>query len=254
MTTGRCARGIRAVVFAAVCVLLTALGHALTSGATVPWWSLAAGFALTVTGAWALARRERGLAVVTVAAVAAQAALHVSFSLAQAAYGHTVTRDAGMGSHAMGSHGMGFHDMGSPGSGSYDAGSHTMDSHTMGVTDMAAHHMAAPDLAASGHPLDGTAPVDMFLAHAFAAVLCALWLAHGERAVTRLRGALGALRGVADRLAAPLRLLLLLRPAVRPHRPRLRRRPDTDRRRRLRGRLLVHAITSRGPPVVPAVV
>lgn len=33
-------RLIRAAVFTAVCVVLSATGHALASCATVPWWSL----------------------------------------------------------------------------------------------------------------------------------------------------------------------------------------------------------------------
>jgi len=60
--------------------------------------------------------------------------------------------------------------------------------------------------------------------HLLAALLCGLWLAHGERAAFRV------LRAAAGRLAAPLRLLLAL-PAT-PDRPRIRvRRLRSDRRR-----------------------
>ncbi|MGW7334332.1 hypothetical protein ACWGIU_38205, partial [Streptomyces sp. NPDC054840] len=71
-----------------------------------------------------------------------------------------------------------------------------------------------------------------------------LWLAHGERAVFRV------VRAVAGRLWTPLRLLL--RTAVPAHRPpvRIRRRRRHRAPRRL---FLVHAITSRGPPVGTAV-
>jgi hypothetical protein len=79
----------------------------------------------------------------------------------------------------------------------------------------------------------------MIAAHLLAALLCGLWLGHGERAVFRL------LRAVGSRLAAPLRLLLA-RPAPPPPPARVRR-PSSDRVPRLL--LPVHAITSRGPPV-----
>ena len=57
MTSGWCGRAMRAAVFAAVCVLLAALGHELMSGGQVPAWALAAGTAATAllpgpTGRW----------------------------------------------------------------------------------------------------------------------------------------------------------------------------------------------------------
>ena len=60
MTAGRGVRAVRAAVFAAVCVLLAALGHVLMSRTAVPWWALAAGAAVTGAAAWCLAERERG--------------------------------------------------------------------------------------------------------------------------------------------------------------------------------------------------
>jgi hypothetical protein len=85
----------------------------------------------------------------------------------------------------------------------------------------------------------------MLAAHLLAALLCGLWLAHGERA------AFGLLRTVAGRLSAPLRLSLALPVAAERPRPRVRRgRADRSPRRLL----LVHAITSRGPPAGTAVI
>jgi hypothetical protein len=84
----------------------------------------------------------------------------------------------------------------------------------------------------------------MLAAHLLAAVLCGLWLAYGERAAFAL------LRAVASRLAAPLRLALALHITAERPRPRVRRgRVDRSPRRLL----LVHAITSRGPPAGTAV-
>ncbi|MEU4096479.1 hypothetical protein [Streptomyces sp. NPDC026673] len=84
MTSGPAFRLARAAVFAAVCVTVTGLGHAVMSRA-VPGWAVGYAFAATTAGAWWLAgRRERGAPAVTGATVGAQLALHAWFSLAQA--------------------------------------------------------------------------------------------------------------------------------------------------------------------------
>ncbi|MGR3869182.1 hypothetical protein ACUXZZ_11375 [Streptomyces graminifolii] len=210
MSAGWGVRTVRAAMFAAVCVVLAALGHVLMSGRHVPGWALAAGLAATALAGWTLAGRERGLPLVVALVVATQAALHSAFSLAQPTTGQSPATD--MGSADMGSMHMG-----------------AMDSMDMG-----------PMSATSTDP----SPTGMLAAHLLAALLCGLWLAHGERAAFRV------LRAVATRLAAPLRLLLAL-PAP-PHRPRLRPcHPRSERAPRLL--LLGHAITSRGPPQGTAV-
>lgn len=142
--------------------------------------------------------------------VAAQAALHTAFSLGEPATGQPMSMD-------------------------------------MGSADMGSMHMSATDSMDMGHmsaTTAGTSSPGMLTAHLLAALLCGLWLAHGERAAFRV------LRAVTGRLIAPLRLLLAL--PTPPHRPRLRpRRPRSERAPRLL--LLVHAITSRGPPPGTAV-
>lgn len=231
MTAGWCARTIRAAVFAAVCVLLAALGHVLMSGSDVPAWALVAGLAVTGATGWCLAGRERGLPLVVTVAVAAQTALHEAFSYAQS----TRASSGGPASPGMGSmrtDSMGHMDMSRMDMSRMDM-SHTGMSHT-GMS-----HMDHMGLFTGG----GSASFGMFAAHLFAALLCGLWLAYGERAAFRI------LRAAAGWLMAPLRLLLAL-PAT-PDRPRVRpRRRRSDRAPRL---LLVHAITSRGPPVGTAV-
>ncbi|MFI6007808.1 hypothetical protein ACIBAG_03105 [Streptomyces sp. NPDC051243] len=221
MTAGWCVRTVRAAVFAAVCVLLAALGHVLMSGATVPWWTLAAGVLLTGGAGWCLAGRERGLPLVVTVVVAAQGGLHAAFEYAQT-------------STAAG------HDMGA-------VSQHTGSMGAMGAVDMG--HMGADHMSmghtSMGHDMAGTSSFGMLAAHTLAALLCGLWMGHGERAAFRI------LRAVAGWLAAPLRLSLVL-PAP-PHRPRLRpRRGRSDRAPRLLP--LVHTITSRGPPAGIAVV
>ncbi len=223
MTAGWGARTLRAAVFAAVCVLLAALGHVLMSGSTVAWWTLASGALIMGGAGWCLTGRERGLPVVVGVVVVAQGALHSAFSFTRS----TSTGSAGVPmdsmdmAHAGGDMGMG-----------------------MGVgMDMGA---GVGHMAHGGHGMDVlSSSYGMLAAHTLAALLCGLWLAHGERAAFRI------LRAVGGRLAAPLRLALAL--PMTPDRPRPRpRRSGPDRAPRLLP--LVHAITSRGPPTGIAVV
>ncbi|MBD0745044.1 hypothetical protein [Streptomyces sp. CBMA152] len=221
MTAGDCCRTVRAAMFAALCVLLTAFGHALMSGAPVPWWALGCATVATGGTAWCLAGRERGFGQVVAVAVATQAVLHELFSVAQEAAGPSM---ASM-SMPMGHSGMPMTmpmDM-SPGR----------------------HAEAMGHMGSMGHDMAGMSSTGMFAAHLLAALLCGLWLAYGERAAFRI------LRAFAGWIFAPLRMALLR--AVPPSRPRPRARRDRTARvpRRL---FLVHAITSRGPPVGTAVV
>jgi len=213
MTTGWCSRTVRAAVFAAVCVLLAALGHVLMSGADVPAWVLAAGVTGTGAVGWGLAGRERGLPLIVTAVVVVQTVLHQAFSLAQT----SPDESTAMGMHMDMDMGM-------------DAG-------------MGSMHMGHP-MYGGGGGVVGSSSYGMLAAHLLAALLTGLWLAYGEKAAFRI------LRAVAARLAAPLRLFLAL--PTPADRPRVRRgRPRSDRAPALR--LLIHAITSRGPPVGPAV-
>lgn len=261
MTAGRCSRALRAAVFAAVCVLSAVQGHAMASGFEVPWWALVAGAVATGGAAWALAGRERGLLTVGSVAVAAQAVLHALFSLAQAvvrpesADGTSLARrwasyllcspaGAGMDSSgpATAAHSMS-HDMSAMSTSSSVDSSGSMIS--MSGMDGMDGMGSMGSMAHAGHVMDGMSPMGMLAAHLVTALLCALWLAHGERAAFRILRVLGGW------LVAPLRLLRRL-PAP-PHRPRVRARRNHSVHA-LRQLLLVHAITSRGPPVGTAVI
>lgn len=254
MTAGWCSRAVRAAVFAAACVLLAALGHVMMSGTSVPWWTLGAG-AVGVGGtAWLLAGRERGLPLVVSVAVAAQAALHSGFSLAQAAAqpsgGVPLVRrwvrhmlcSAPMGADSVGSMGSMGRGQGSAMSAPMpDAGPTPMPAMPASSMGSSMEHM---DHLGGGHDMSGMSPTGMLATHLLAALLCGLWLAHGERAAFRVA------RAFAGWLVAPLRVPLALptpahRPRIRPHRHRSAGRP--------RQLLLVHAITSRGPPAGTAV-
>ncbi|MGI5397967.1 hypothetical protein ACQEVG_00555 [Streptomyces sp. CA-135486] len=209
MSAGRGVRAVRAAVFAAVCVLLAALGHVLMSQTGVPWWALAAGAGVSGGAGWCVTERERGLLPVVAITMAMQAALHTAFSLAQpspSTHGHGTAPSMA-------------HDMGAM---------HAMD----GMSAM---------------PLPPTSPTSssgMLAAHLLAALLSGLWLGYGERAVFRI------LRAVAGWLSAPLRLPVIA--PVLPGRPRIRVR-RVPRVRTPRQLLLVHALTTRGPPAETAV-
>jgi hypothetical protein len=238
MIAGWCSRTVRAAMFAAVCVLLAALGHVLMSGSPVPWWAMSAAAVVTGGVGWCLARRERGLPLIMTVVVVTQGVLHSAFSLAQSA-GESVTPVRASGTTS--------------GSAVMDAMGHDMGSMHMDVTHMGSMHMDPMDMgnmtadptAHMGHGMAGMSSFGMLAAHLVAALLCGLWLGYGERAAFRILRALGG------RLAAPLRLLHAL--PTPPHRPRVRAgRASSDRApTRL---LLVHAITSRGPPTGTAVV
>ncbi|MEU5208502.1 PE-PGRS family protein [Streptomyces sp. NPDC020742] len=263
MDAGRFLRGLRAAVFAAVCVLLAALGHVVMSDATVPAWMLLSAAVVTAAGAWCCAGRERGPVLVGLLTVGTQAALHTAFSFGQAVAGTsggTGTRLSLARQWAAawmcGAQSMPASEGGAdrmlrlmhrqmatmPGM----AGDPAMpgmpgmpgSAHPGGGTGMMAHGSAAAGAMAHGSALG------MMAAHLLVALLSAGWLWGGERAAFRL------VRSVSARLFAPLVLVLRrVLPTVRPVVRAARQEP----RRAVRRLLLAHAMSLRGPPHEPAV-
>ncbi|MEU6840850.1 hypothetical protein ABZ930_03120 [Streptomyces sp. NPDC046716] len=76
-------RLLRAAVFAAVCVVLSAAGHVLGSTATVPLWTLGLGSLLVFCAALPMAGRERSLPGIAATLGIGQIALHSLFGLGQ---------------------------------------------------------------------------------------------------------------------------------------------------------------------------
>lgn len=68
-------------MFAAVCVALSAAGHALAAGTAVPGWTLLAGFLGILAVAAPLAGRERSLPSIAAALAGGQIALHTLFGM-----------------------------------------------------------------------------------------------------------------------------------------------------------------------------
>ncbi|MEI7031579.1 hypothetical protein [Streptomyces pratensis] len=217
MGAGTALRLGRAALFAVVCVAVSGLGHAVMSGAPLPFLAQAAALVPAGGAGWWLAARERSAPVTVAAHGMGQSGLHVLFTVV----GACLPPDSGA-HHAGGGHAP-------PG---------------------AAHH-AVREAAAGGSPdlsaaFDGTASTTgMAAAHALAGLVCGWWLWRGEVAAVRLG------RGLALTVRAPLHTALGLwsarPPAVPPSaRRRTRRRPG----RRPQDLLALHAISRRGPPVV----
>ncbi len=261
MDAGHVLRGLRAAVFAVVCVLLAALGHAVMSDAAVPGWMLLAAGLATAAGAWCLAGRERGPVVVGLLTVGTQAALHSAFSLGQAMAGAggdraTLAR-AWAGTWMCGAQGLSLKEidaaraltpMGRTGSmGSMDPSAAMGGAAELphsGLAHSAMPQMDMSPMGMSGGGMHGSA-VGMLAAHLLVALLSAWWLWGGERAAFRL------VRSVSARLFAPLLLTLrAVLPASRPVPRPVRQEPRCAVRRLL----LAHAMSLRGPPREPAVV
>jgi len=93
----------RAVVFATVCVSLSALGHAATSQLVIPLWAVLTGFGGVLAVTLALAGHERSLATILGGLLGGQFALHCLYVGATAPMEHhpaVMPQDAAHGSGA----------------------------------------------------------------------------------------------------------------------------------------------------------
>lgn len=264
-------RLLRATVFTVACVVLSAAGHSLASGATVPAWSLAVGCLALFCVALPLAGRSRSLGGITALLAIGQLALHALFGIGQhdMTMPHSRSETSLMthaarlmsGTHAMGMMPGSYRGMlrdAAGGAGGTGAGA------GVGVgSGMATDGGMAAGTGAPGAAVDGSAPIlhalpmlpslPMLLGHLLAAVVAGWLLRRGDLAVFRLM-ALSA-QGLAEAalvraLRAALALVRALRsglPDVRTSGPRPRRTPDT-RAPLPRTVALQHTVIRRGPP------
>ena len=243
MEVGRSLRGVRAAVFAAACVGVSAAGHVWMSGTPVAAWALVVAV-LAVGGAgYALAGRQRGFASIAGLMLAGEAGLHLLFSAARrSAVSAAVSTSTESGtswtpdlSRIKTTHpipaadwlcGPGMAGMraaaatGRPGRSSGSGGAGAMDS----MPSMMPHGMAG-----------------MVGVHVAAGLLCAWWLRRGEVAAFQL---LRALAGFVVPLlvccvagALPVPDLTVVVP------------DDAGARVPRARRFLIHALVRRGPPV-----
>lgn len=206
-------REARAAVFAALCVLVAALGHGAFSVGDIPVWALGTAVAVLYFGARLFTRRERGLAAILAAMALVQVGLHFFFVLAQS------TAPMAMGSMP-----------GMPARGTMWCGKKEPDLtstylHIGGLQPTHAHTMTA----------------GMLAVHALTALAAAWWLRRGEAAAWSMA------RSVVLFVVAPLLVLFatVLGVFVRPTSA-----PAASAVSPLgRGVLLRHFVTRRGPPV-----
>ncbi|TXS50026.1 hypothetical protein, partial [Streptomyces sp. t39] len=195
MGAGSALRLTHAAVFAAVCVVVSGLGHSLSSRCPLPLYTLCLAFLLTGAAGWLLWLLPRRAPVALGASALGQLALHTLFDAA-----HPCARDTGAAAH------------------------HAL----LPVLPPGAE---VPSLHTAHEGVVPAASVLMTAVHLLAGLLCGWWLWRGEVAAdglarslslfvpSRLRVVVHAVRGwtvpeaVAPLVAAP-----------RPVRPRARRR------------------------------
>ncbi|WP_256914218.1 hypothetical protein [Streptomyces hilarionis] len=213
MSASPAVRSLRAGVFAVLCVLLAAGGHALATGAAPSAWVQIVAAVPVFAGACLLGGRERSPVGIGASTLASQGALHVAF---HAARPHSATVVHGMRMFPSAAHHLGRHTPASP----------AVTSHAP-----AAHALAA-------HAVTPHATV----AHLLAALALTWWLWRGEAALwSLLRWAVALVPG----LAAWWRLVRSFRGGGgTPGRVRF----PADGARPPRPARLRHAVHRRGPP------
>lgn len=227
-------RLLRAAVFTAVCVVLSAGAHMLASGHGVPGWTLAVGWLVVFAVVAPLAGRERSMPAIATGLTGGQLVLHVLFNVGGVCGAGGIAEIAGrllcderaaaLRSHAHSAAGTG---------------------HMVGMPAMPGMPSAATESTMLSYSLP------MLLGHVVAAVTAGWLLRRGEAALWRLvalsaRG-LAELSGGALRHAVALvRLLLTGSPAA----PRAVLAPSrTGGSTRVpRTVLLRHSLARRGPP------
>lgn len=212
-------RTLRAAVFTALCVTLSAASHVLLSGVPLPLGTVAAVCAAVFALSYALAGRERGLGAIAALLVPLELAADTVFTTGQ----HTCYGTAGgpvtgplrsVGVHLL----CGGGDLGTP------------------LARVAGQPGGAP--AAGGAP---ALPWLLLAAHVAVGLAAAVWLRRGETALGRL------LVAAAGAAFAPLLVAVAaaggrVRPRPVPVRPA--GRPGTAHV----DRMILHSVLRRGPP------
>lgn len=219
-------RAARAAVFAALCVLVGAVGHDAFSVGAIPLWALLVGGGAVFLVVAPLTQRERGLPTILALMAVVQLGLHELFASAQ----------SGAASMSMP---MAM-PMPMPPRGEFWCG----HSEPAGVTQ-AMQNVAMPTTATAHHSMTSGMTTGMIAAHVVAALVAAWWLRRGEAAVWSLARTLGLA------LVTPLVLLVVALVPWTP--PRRVGAVATRTPARLGpGRLLRFDVARRGPPMTAA--
>ncbi|MFD4507263.1 hypothetical protein [Streptomyces sp. NPDC058457] len=274
--TGSGLRLLRAAVFAALCVVLAAAGHTLASCATVPLWTLGAGFLGTLALVAPLTGRARSLPGIVALLAVLQTVLHTLFGLGQ--HGGSVMSGGSMSMSSMTSMtsmtsmstgdaslveraarlvcGAGAAQISPAHAYKILADAHLSTAVPAGGTSGAAH--AADATGASGSLLPS---VPMLLGHILAAVVAGWLLRRGDLALLRLiQLSADSAHGVAEgalvrslRGALALARALCAGLAAVPEAPARGRRSAWDVPPAPRTVALQHSVIRRGPPMAAAV-
>ncbi|MGW4684259.1 hypothetical protein ACWEPM_04935 [Streptomyces sp. NPDC004244] len=220
-------RGLRAALFSAVVVLLSAGSHVLIAGVPLPPAPAAGAFASVFLIAWALAGRERGFGPIAGLLVPLELAADTVFTAGQhVCYGPS----------------------GGPVSGPLRAlGLHELCAGTPLGGPLAELSGAAGRSAVLPAAAGAWTPWLLLAAHVSVGLLAAVWLRYGERALGQLLGAVAALAFRPLGLAAASAGVGSGRPAGPGPRP-------GDAGPPARTRFPVHSVGLRGPPVRGALV
>ncbi|MER6535592.1 hypothetical protein ABT215_17660 [Streptomyces sp900105755] len=274
--TGSGLRLLRAAVFAALCVVLAAAGHTLASCATVPLWTLGAGFLGTLALVAPLTGRARSLPGIVALLAVMQTVLHTLFGLGQ--HGGSAMSGGSMSGSSMSS---------MPSMSSMSMSDTTLveraarlvcgagaaqisPAHAYKILTDAHLSTSAPATGTSGaaHAADATGAsgsllpsVPMLLGHVLAAVVAGWLLRRGDLALLRLiQLSADSAHGVAEgALIRALRGALALGRALCaglvavPEAPARDRRGAWDIPQAPRTVALQHSVIRRGPPVAAAV-
>lgn len=257
-------------MFTAVCVVLSALGHALAACAGIAPWTLAAGFLGMFAITTLFSGRQRSLPVIAGALAGGQLVLHALFGLGQRSLGADAPTGPGLGTDANDALirlaaklvcGAG-------------ASSLSPADATRIVTDagLDPNHTAfqAPGHGAHGGHLAGSAAqnaellpsLPMLLGHLLAALATGWLLRRGDLALSRLlrlsaQGATGLAEAALVRsLRAALtlvRALLSGLPGTPSAAPRQPRRAPVDTAPTVAAEALQHTVIRRGPPLAACV-
>ncbi|MBO8195684.1 hypothetical protein ITI46_29135 [Streptomyces oryzae] len=285
MTAGADLRLLRAAVFAAVCVTVSAAGHLLAADTVLPFTTLALGFGCVFVIAVALAGRERSLPGIVGLLSLGQIALHLVFSVgAGSQHGHAGAASAAgrepggvralagkllCNDSAMGMSEPEARRIVARAGLDPDAGSTAAAGGTGGAAEHVAHagHHAVA-LSFPDTPLDclreaaraaaGMCEVPMLLGHLCAGLLLGWMLRRGEAALWRLVRLSYDAAAAADELVAALALrtalayVRALHSGLLPWAPVRSgfERPDDETPPR--PLLLQHSVHRRGPPARPA--
>ncbi|MER7644571.1 hypothetical protein [Streptomyces sp. NPDC126522] len=264
-------RVLRAAVFAAVCVVLAAAGHAIASCATVPLWTVGAGFLATFLVVAPLAGRARSLPGIVLPLAVGQTVLHTLFGLGQSAGTSTggslsasdatlVARAAHLlcGTTAAAISPAQAHQILTDARLLPTSGSAGSTGSMSGMGSMASmHHPADAMSTSAGSSMSLFPSLSMLLGHVLAAVAAGWLLRRGDQALLRLMEL--SAHGVAEgALVRSLRGALAL---VRALRAGLPGAPEAGPRPRHSALFappaphttaLQHSVIRRGPPVAAA--